>query len=172
MWHHASNTLCKFIRNNLGGIPIVGQLNFVQSSGFLVSVVNTLRWQLWGRANGVDMMTNAKEQAYGEGRTFVKHYFREDTTAPSADVPDCYHGGKPYSPILSMCEEIWFPCKRTAGRLMGHFAPESLGRKMVALVYMPLLLFAIVGLAPPILLMSAIKMKFQAWKQISKEKRP
>lgn len=148
MWHRASRTLCRELKENAQS-KVVGGINFVQSSAFLVSVVKTLRWQLKGEIDSSGA-TNAREQANTEGFNFAKRYAADHTW------PENYQGGKPYSTSLAFLEDLWFPLKRAAALGMAMFPPESLYRRIITVLYLPLLLSAILILAPPVLFVGSI----------------
>mmetsp|Transcript_3496 Transcript_3496/g.4796 ORF Transcript_3496/g.4796 Transcript_3496/m.4796 type:complete len:322 (-) Transcript_3496:1054-2019(-) len=148
MWHRASRTLRQELDAHAHA-NIVGSINFVQSSAFLVSVVKTLRWQLGGKIESSGA-TNAKDQAYAEGLDFANQY-KEDGSWPVA-----YEAGKPYSETLAFLEDVWFPVKKTASSLMGAFPPDSVGRCVITVAYLPLILSAIVFLVPPILFVGTV----------------
>lgn len=156
MWHRASRTLCREL-NDQAGANVIGRINFVQSSPFLVSVVKTLRWQLAGKIEAAGA-TNAKDQAFAEGQKFAKRY-------TNGSWPEGYYeSGKPFSSTLALLEDIWFPVKWSVSTLMGVFPPESLGRKVATVLYMPLISSAIVFVAPPALFAGAI------WAILNKKK--
>jgi hypothetical protein len=158
MWHRASRTLCQELTQNARAKLVGPGINFVQSSAFLVSVVKTLRWQLKGEmidSNGGGA-TNAKDQAYTVGYNFARQYNGANGGDQSSAWPTNYQGGKPYSTTLAFLEDLWFPLKRAAALVMGLFPPGSVYRKIVTVLYVPLLLSAIVLLAPPVLFVGGI----------------
>jgi hypothetical protein len=163
MWHRASRTLCHELTHD-AHVQLVGPgINFVQSSAFLVSVVKTLRWQLQGEpidAGTGGGATNAKEQAYSVGYDFAKQYTASNSgggeSSSTRNWPATYQGGKAYSTTLAFMEDLWFPLKRVAALVMGLFPPGSLYRKIVTVLYVPLLLSAIVLIAPPVLFVGSI----------------
>jgi hypothetical protein len=147
MWHRASRTLRRELKDNANA-KVIGGINFVQSSAFLVSVVKTLRWQLRGEIDASGA-TNAKDQAFAEGRNFLKQY-------QNGNWPANYEAGKPYSHTLALLEDVWFPCKSAACRFMGLFPPKSVSRKVITALYVPLLMSAILFVAPPVLFVGTI----------------
>jgi hypothetical protein len=152
MWHHASDGLCASLQKHCPKLKLAGQINFCQSSPFLVSVVETLQRQLQGNT-GVGG-TTAKQDAYEEGRRFARHCQQQEQSSQAMTV---YQGGTPWNPTLAFCENTFFPIKSAAAKLMTNFAPGSVGRKLIMVVYIPVLLSAIVFLAPPILLVANVK---------------
>lgn len=154
MWHHASTRLCRSLATNCPNVKLVGDINFCQSSPFLVSVVETLQRQLQGKS-GVGL-TTAQDQAFQEGRKFAQH-FQQQQQQSKPTTTTVYHGGTPWNPTLAFCESTFFPIKNVAAKIMSKFQPGSWVRKLVMMIYIPILLSAIVGLAPPILLIGNLK---------------
>lgn len=174
MWHHASTTLLDSIQNDTtNNVPVViGQINFVQSSSFLTSVHETLQRQLQGKSNVA--ATSAKKQAKEEGQKFAQYFNDQQNQQTKSSLTisstsSMYHGGTLWNPTLAFCEETFFPIKKLAAQCMNYFAPSSLGRKIVTLLYIPILLSSIICLVPPILLMANFKTKI-GWNIENKKK--
>lgn len=143
MWHRASRVLRKKLTEL--GSRVVGRVDFVQQSPFIQSIFNTVRWQLGGKKGKAGIETNAKELAYWYGVEYASE-------CASGYLPAWYEAGEQHRYAVQAVEEIWWPVKRMFGLAMGQFRPGSFIRKLLTVIYGPLLILGIVSIGTPFII--------------------
>lgn len=147
MWHRASSCLRADLLS--AGARHVGRVNFVQKSAFLKSVVSTVRWQFGGTKGdaGIDEKTPALSYKYG--LEYGRILFQRGTP------PEWFEAGAARRLSLTVLEYAGFPCKAFFALVMGMAPPKSNFRRIITLVYVPLLLAYIIAVCSPLLLIGA-----------------